>query len=256
MPPINLEIPIFTPTLPTPLPSSTRLELNAANSYPAGGLTPSLPLPVFPSPRPPLRIMIRPRGAPPSGPDFVYSAPEVEAMLEAVRRFKAVLDPAIDGFVFGVLATPDTAEGERNVEGSGEREGARVDVQANKRLVAEAAPFGCTFHRAFDDVLAATTTLQDAVQDVLDCGFDGVLTSGGPGNAIDNLGVLREVVSAVDGRMDVLVGGGVRASNAGRILGVVGGGERVWLHSSCLRGGEEVDEGELRALAAVMEEAR
>ena len=255
MPPINLEIPIVTSTLPPSLPPSTRLELNAANSYPAGGLTPPLPLPVFPSPRPPLRIMIRPRGAPPSGPDFVYSASEGEAMLEAVRGFKAVLDPAVDGFVFGVLATLDAVEGERNVEGSGEGKGVRVDVQANKRLVAEAAPFGCTFHRAFDDILA-TTTLQGAVQDVLDCGFDGILTSGGPGNAIDNLGVLREVVGAVDGRMDVLVGGGVRASNAGRILGVVGEAERVWLHSSCLKGGEEVDEGELRALAAVMEKAR
>lgn len=249
MPPITLEIPIFTPTLPASLPPSTRLELNAANSYPAGGLTPPLPLPTFPSPRPPLRIMIRPRGAPPSGPDFVYTASEIASMLEAVRGFKAVLDPAVDGFVFGVLAESAGGEGGRNGKG------ARVDVQANKRLVAEAAPFGCTFHRAFDDVLGTGSPVQNAVQNVLDCGFDGILTSGGPGNAIDNLGVLREVVAAVGGRMDVLVGGGVRASNAGRILGVVGGAERVWLHSSCLRGGEEVDGEELRALAEVMEKA-
>ena len=173
-------------------------------------------------------------------------------MLEAVRAFKAVLDPLVDGFVFGVLSTSNAAECE-DIGKGGEEKRVGVDIQTNKRLVAEAAPFGCTFHRAFDDVLGAGSSAQDAVQDVLNCDFDGILTSGGPGNAIDNLDVLKKVVSAVDGRMDVLVGGGVRASNAERILEVVGGGERVWLHSSCLRGGEEVDESELRALAEAME---
>lgn len=172
-------------------------------------------------------------------------------MLDSIRSFKAVLDPTTDGFVFGVLAEWFPADGD-------ERPGAQVtvNVEANRRLVEEAAPFGCTFHRAFDDVLAAGVTVSDAVRDVLACGFDGILTSGGPGNAIDNLGAMKEVVGAVDGKMDVLVGGGVRAANAERILEVVGGAERVWLHSSCLRKGtDNVDEGELRALALVTAEA-
>lgn len=165
-------------------------------------------------------------------------------MLDSVRSFKAMLDPAVDGFVFGVL-----------VESGGGK--VAVDSQANRRLVEEAAPFGCTFHRAFDDVLGASVAVGDAVRDVQACGFDGILTSGGPGNAIENLAVLTEVVAAVDGRMDVLVGGGVRAANARTILDVMGAAERVWLHSSCLRKGtDEVDESELRALAVVAEQTK
>ena len=244
MPYINLEIPIFTQLSSLPrLSPTTRVELNAPGSYPSGGLTPPLPT-ALPSPRPPVRVMIRPRGAPQSAPDFIYSPQELSSMLEAIRNFKPALDPATDGFVFGVLARPAGAETK-----------VAIDVEANKRLVEEAAPFGCTFHRAFDDVLGADVTVRNAVQDVLGCGFDGILTSGGPGNAIDNLSVLRGVVSAVDGRMDVLVGGGVRAVNAAKILGAVGSAERVWLHSSCLRKGtDEVDEQELQALTAVLDE--
>ena len=241
MPPTNLEVPIFTSLASAPsLPPNARLELNAPASYPAGGLTPPLPA-TLPTPRPPLRIMIRPRGAPPSSPDFIYTAQELSAMCASIRAFKPVLDPATDGFVFGVLRPAADA----------------LDVGANRELVDEAAPFACTFHRAFDDVLGAgVISVPDAVREVLGCGFDGILTSGGPGNAVDNLGVLAQVVRAVDGAMDVLVGGGVRASNAARILEAVGRSERVWLHSSCLRAGtDEVDEGELRDLAAVASQA-
>ncbi|KAL2110091.1 hypothetical protein VUR80DRAFT_1650 [Thermomyces stellatus] len=246
MAPFKIEIPIFTPLSSVPsLPPTARLELNAAGSYPSGGLTPPVPG-TMPAPRPPVRVMIRPRGAPPSSPDFIYSPQELSSMLDSIRAFKAVLDPATDGFVFGVL--------EKSMqEGGGEGAGAKLDIntEANGRLVEEATPFGCTFHRAFDDALGAGLTVRDAVRDVLACGFDGILTSGGPGNAVDNLGVVKEIVDAVDGRMDVLVGGGVRAANAARILEAVGSAERIWLHSSCLRKGtDEIDEEELRALAA------
>lgn len=172
-------------------------------------------------------------------------------MLDSIRSFKAMLDPTTDGFVFGVLTKSSRADAD---EGSGGK--VVVNLEANGRLVEEAAPFRCTFHRAFDDVLGAGVTVPDAVRDVLACGFDGILTSGGPGNAIDNLGAVKEIVGSVNGKMDVLVGGGVRAANAERILETVGGAERVWLHSSCLRKGtDEVDVAELRALASVAREA-
>ncbi|SPN98998.1 uncharacterized protein DNG_02037 [Cephalotrichum gorgonifer] len=263
MPSVKLEVPIFTPVLPS-LPAATRLELSAPNSYPSGGLTPPLTpdlILALSAPRPPLRVMIRPRPAPAPAsasspdrdPDFIYTPDELSAMLASIRSFKEHLDPSRDGFVFGVLALPPPDDG----SGSGSR-GPRLalDTEANVRLIWEAAPFPCTFHRAFDDLLGAGVPVATAVDDVLACGFDGVLTSGGPGNAIDNLGVLADLLRAVDGRMDVLVGGGVRAANAERILGVLEGAERAWLHSSCLRaGGEEVDEGELRALADVIQGA-
>lgn len=118
--------------------------------------------------------------------------------------------------LFGVLAQP--------IE-TGTRLG--VDVEGNRRLVDEAAPFGCIFHHAFDDVPGAGVAVRDAVRDVMGCGLDGILTSGGPRSAVDNPGVLEEIVSAVDGKMGVLVGGGVRVANAARILEVVGGAEPV-----------------------------
>lgn len=251
MGPINIEIPIFTSlnSVP-PLPQNARLELNAAGSYPAGGLTPPS-LGTLPSPRPPVRVMIRPRGTRPGSPDFIYSTEELASMLDSIRAFKTALDPTTDGFVFGVLAVSAR-------EGRDQKAAAKVciDVDVNRRLVEEATPFGCTFHRAFDDVLGAGVTVPNAVRDVLACGFDGILTSGGPGNAIDNLEAVKEVVGTVDGKMDVLVGGGVRAANAERILEVVRGSKRVWLHSSCLQKGTDgVDEAELRALASVATEA-
>ncbi|ROW11673.1 hypothetical protein VPNG_05625 [Cytospora leucostoma] len=270
----GLEVPIFSPTSARIALSrgATRLEVNRAGSYPHGGLTPaeSEVGPLSDSPAP-LRIMIRPRGAPRPGgepADFVYSDTEIAEMREAVLRFRGgghLRPERGDGFVFGVL---------REVQPAGAGEHGRalvaVDVDRNRELVRLARPLACVFHRAFDDVLGSSKSrvsggdagpsvvaIEDALQAVADCGFDGILTSGGPGSAADNIETLSHVLRLA-GRpggagLEIIVGGGVRSSNVGLLRGGLlgasasSGSARVWLHSSCLtaRSGDDVDEEEV-----------
>lgn len=286
----GLEVPIFSPASAQAALSrgAARLEVNRAGSYPQGGLTPAASEvePLAGSPVP-LRIMIRPRGPPGGGggggvgPDFVYSDPEFDEMKRAVLRFRESghLRPERgDGFVFGVLEEKEEEEEEVQpppppppARGRGQRRArVAVDVGRNRALVRLARPLACVFHRAFDDILGGGTStstgggggagrpaIEAALRAVADCGFDGVLTSGGPGSAADNVETLS-VVLQLAGRphgagLEIIVGGGVRSSNVGflrsGLLGVSapGGGSRVWLHSSCLtaRSGDDVDEEEV-----------
>lgn len=129
-----------------------------------------------------------------------------------------------------------------------------------------------------DDILGTGgSTPAQALADLDACGFHGLLTSGGPGAAPDNVGALREVLGAA--RLgEVIVGGGVRSANVGGLAAEDallraaaggeggGGGEReqrprvaVWFHSSCLtRPGESdvVDQAELRAIVDGMSRGR
>ncbi|KAL8376458.1 hypothetical protein RB595_007513 [Gaeumannomyces hyphopodioides] len=266
----KLEIPVFSPTAAREAAKlgAHRIELNAAGSYPVGGLTPSLaelsdlleqlqqpPPPQSaaaatsdgepaPPPRVPIRIMIRPRGAPPPPaagqpppPDFIYTRAELATMQDAIRAFVAsgLLDAGRgDGFVLGVLRQ----DGGRRLA---------VDVPRSSHLVAQARPFPCVFHRAFDDVLAQDgdgAAAGGGLDGVVACGFAGVLTSGGPGSAAGagNVRALRRVVELAAGRVEVVVGGGVRSGNVGALAAAIddargdAGGER-WFHSSCLTGG-------------------
>ncbi|ROV92718.1 hypothetical protein VSDG_06627 [Cytospora chrysosperma] len=274
----GLEVPVFSPASAMAALSrgASRLEVNRAGSYPQGGTTPDeaevAPLSGSPAP---LRIMIRPRGPPTvgggggAGPDFVYSGAELDDMRDAIRRFKAcghLRAERGDGFVFGVLMEEKEEEEEEG------RAALAVDVDANSELVQLARPFPCVFHRAFDDVLGSSSssssnTVERALRAVAACGFDGVLTSGGPGRAADNAEALSLVLRrAVPAGLEVIVGGGVRSSNAralrGALLcgggggGAVPGGARVWLHSSCLtaRSGGEVDEEEVARIVSVLGE--
>jgi copper homeostasis protein len=84
------------------------------------------------------------------------------------------------------------------------------------------------------------------------------LTSGGPGNAIDNLNVVKGIVEAMRGTLEIIVGGGVRSGNIPHIFKELDPvkGRRVVYHSSCLtnaNGHEEVDVEEVRSIVDVLE---
>lgn len=241
MPSTPLEIPVFCPASAIQAQDlgARRIELNAQGSYPDGGLTPSREdlehvSSVVQSPN---RIMIRPRGPPSDGPDFIYSDAEFEAMSTAIKDFVEsghLRKSRGDGFVFGVLRP-----------GPG---GVEVDIERNSALVEAAGGLGCTFHRAFDDLLAGLQEfdlegrerrVERAVGDVVACGFDAVLTSGGPGRAPDNVDVLGFVVEKARDQLEVIVGGGVRSGNASGIFKALeADGGKIWAHSSCLSAGE------------------
>ncbi|CEJ81261.1 hypothetical protein VHEMI01400 [[Torrubiella] hemipterigena] len=247
--PLPLEVAVFSSqdALTAQSSGAHRIEFNAPGSYPDGGLTPPLDELRLLSPqlRIPARVMIRPRGPPADGSmDFIYSEAELELMREAVSEIKAagVMDVARgDGFVFGVL--------KKHEDG-----GYVVDEEVCKALVDAAKPVPCVFHRAFDPIAEEDGAWASGLDALLRCGFEGLLTAGGtPGKFCENLERLEELAKHVDGKLQIVAGGGVRHHNVGEPLGVLGGYKKgsVWVHSAALRSsGDGVDEEELTKLLA------
>lgn len=247
-----LEVPLFTRSslLPAIHAGARRIELNASDSYGVGGTTPSpalvrevssdldgLPFSV------PLRVMIRPRGG-----GFYYTHPERLQIQASIAALKGLLKQERgDGFVFGALQPQQ------------DEPGWSVDVELCTSVIAWARPFPVVFHRAFDEAIGSDSGvgLEEKLEVVKSLGFNGLLTSGGVGNARDNLAVVKRIVERAEG-LEVVVGGGVRGRNVRAIyeeLRTVDGA-RVVYHSSCLMdpgSSEEVDVDELRRIVTVWE---
>lgn len=132
-----------------------------------------------------LFVMIRPRGG-----DFLYSEEEYFQMQEEIRFVK---ETGADGVVLGILQ----ADG-------------RVDGRRTARLVELAAPMKVTFHRAFD----MTCDHQEALEEVIKSGCYRILTSGMRNTAQEGADILRELVGLAQGRIQIMAGSGVNASNA------------------------------------------
>ena len=130
-------------------------------------------------------VMIRPRGG-----DFLYSDEEFQTMLRDIEHAR---EAGATGVVFGIL----TAEGE-------------VDVERTRMLVEAAEGMECTFHRAVD----MTCDYERAVEAVIEAGCCRILTSGGYDKAIDGIENIRRAVEISGGRIEIMAGSGVLASNA------------------------------------------
>src|SRR5271166_1581298 len=98
----------------------------------------------------PIHVLIRPRGG-----DFAFSADEFGLMRAQIEHASSA---GAAGIAIGVLLP-----------------GGRVDVERTKELVDLARPMKVTFHRAFDE----TPDVAEALEDVILCGVDCLLTSGG-----------------------------------------------------------------------------
>ena len=131
-----------------------------------------------------LHVIIRPRGG-----DFLYSSLELE-------RMEADIDIArelgVDGVVFGCL----------NADGS-------IDMEANRCLLEHAKGLNTTFHRAFDRCNDPVKVLEQLIE----LGFDRVLTSGQRPTATEGTGLLRRLHELADGRIIILAGCGVNEEN-------------------------------------------
>jgi copper homeostasis protein len=154
-----------------------------------------------------LYVMIRPRGG-----NFVYSDDEFLEMKHTISNFKKI---GVNGFVFGILNENQT-----------------IHVQKNAALVDLAKPFPCTFHRAFDEVLE----VENALEDIIDCGFSTVLTSGTFPNVMEGKEVLKKLILQAQNRIEIMPGGGLRSGNITELDGVV---RANWYHSSAIVDGSE-----------------
>lgn len=92
--------------------------------------------------------------------------------------------------------------------------------------------------------------LQD-LETLVELGFSAVLTSGGQGTAVQGREMLKRLVEAAAGRIEIVVGGGVRSGN---VKGSKEETDARWWHSSCIvqEGGKMADEEEMRALGEVV----
>lgn len=132
-----------------------------------------------------LSVMIRPRGG-----DFLYSDEEFQTMLQDIEYARRA---GATGVVFGIL----TADG-------------RVDIERTRQLVEASHGMETTFHRAVD----MTADYEQAVEDVIATGCTRILTSGGYDKAIDGIENIARGVERAAGRIEIMAGSGVVASNA------------------------------------------
>ncbi|KAL2059918.1 hypothetical protein VTL71DRAFT_10073 [Oculimacula yallundae] len=209
-----LEIACFNPASAIIAQSNgaSRIELCANQSL--GGTTPPLSdlISLKSQLTIPINVMIRTRGG-----NFVYSSDEVNEMKDEIERFST---EGVDGFVFGVLDT----------EG-------KVDQVVCRELVSLCKSRGgtCTFHRALDEI--PTEKMEDALEEIIELGFEAVLTSGGAKDAVGGGEVLKRLFQTARGRIEIIVGGGVRSANLEGLMKETGA---KWFHSSAI-----VEEGDI-----------
>lgn len=151
-----------------------------------GGLTPShgtiqlareaLSIEIF--------VLIRPRIG-----DFFYTELELAQMQADILFCKSI---GIDGVVFGVL-----------------NEQEEIDVKRNKQLVELAASMQTTFHRAFDCLKNPMRGLEQIVE----LGFDRILTSGLEPTAIEGKLLLKKLIEQAQSRITILPGSGLNSQN-------------------------------------------
>lgn len=184
-----------------------RVEL--CDGFNVGGTTPSLEMVIKATTflTIDLYLMIRPRGG-----NFVYTGGEFDQMKKEIQEFKKL---NVNGFVFGIL-----------------NENKTINVAQNNELVELAKPFPCTFHRAFDEVEDVFQSLEE----IIDCGFQAILTSGQKLNVTEGANQLAALVEKANNRITIMPGGGLRSSNIGLIQQET---KANWFHSSAITDGKE-----------------
>ncbi len=170
-----------------------RIELCSALDV--GGLTPSLGLisQAVRSLEIPVHVLIRPREG-----DFCYSEIELGIMLDDIRYSR---EAGAAGVVVGAL----TRDGQ-------------LDLPKMKAMKAAAEPMGITCHRAFD----FTRNAAEALEQLIEMGFERVLSSGQSDSAFEGRFVLQKMVQQAQGRIAVMPGSGINAENI-RVLAEVSG---------------------------------
>lgn len=177
-----------------------RIELCAALSD--GGLTPSVGLMRLAAEAPvPVFAMIRPRDG-----GFQFSALEIEIM-------RADIDAAGESGLAGVVFGASSADN-------------RLNEETLRTLVEQARNMGKTLHRAID----LTPDLPASVETAIALGFDRILTSGGKRTALQGLEGLKAMCAAAGGRISIMPGSGIRATNVTEILSELPVTE---VHASC-----------------------
>jgi copper homeostasis protein len=133
-----------------------------------------------------LYVLIRPRSG-----DFLYNDIEYQTMLSDIRY---CIEAGCDGIVTGVLNADGAIDKDRNAE----------IVQLAKQW-----GLGVTFHRAFD----VCADQYQALEDIIELGFERILTSGSKSSAMEGSTVITHLVEKAAGRINIMAGAGVNEHN-------------------------------------------
>jgi len=164
----------------TPSPATLELAVEAAAS--AHGAGPDVEV----------HVLVRPRAG-----GFHYDADEIAT---AVRDVRWMLAHGATGVVIGA----QNADGALDADALARLRDAARDVRADAEV---------TLHRVIDVTPDPLAGLRTAVS----LGLTRVLTSGGASAARDGRDMLRALVAAAEGRIQVMAGSGVTAENAAEI---------------------------------------
>ena len=180
-----------------------RVELNSALSV--GGLTASVAVLRRVKKETTLKVicMVRPRAG-----GFCYDEAETKIMMEEARL---LLENGADGIAFGFLHADGTVHRERTLQMS------ELIHSFGKEAV---------FHRAFD----VTKDPFQAMEVLLSCKIDRLLTSGQRAKAMQGAELIAQLQDRFGNRIEILAGSGVNAQNAGELLARTGIRQ---VHSSC-----------------------
>jgi copper homeostasis protein len=171
-----------------------RIEL--ISSYTEGGLTPSYAFikKAVEAVQIPVHVMIRPHAK-----SFIYTEEEIEMMKEDIEVAQNL---GAAGVVLGVL-------NEQN----------EVDEEKLADLLSVVDGINVTYHRAIDDIenpVEAMGILKKFNK------VTHVLTSGGQGNIVDNIPVLKDMQKISDGQIQLVAGSGVTKENIKKLLDETG----------------------------------
>lgn len=138
-----------------------------------------------------INTLIRPRGG-----DFIYSLSEFEIMKQDIDFCGQA---GCNGVVFGIL----------NYDGS-------IDEKRNNELLEIAREYGMstTFHRAID----ASANVFDSLENIINLGFDRILTSGGKETAIEGENIIEEMIAIAGNRIIIMPGGGITEENIANLV--------------------------------------
>lgn len=175
---------------------ASRLEI--CSSLSEGGLTPSLGLINFTKQYTniPIYSMIRIRSG-----NFNYTQDEMDAMIYDLKLLK---NHNVDGFVFGALD-----------------ENNKIQKEYCHKIVEAARPKPVTFHRAFDEVDEPFIALNE----IINLGFERILTSGKKNTAIEGIELIKQLVDKADDKIIIMPGSGITCDNISLIKNSTGAKE-------------------------------
>jgi len=176
--------------------------ISFANQYPfdrielcqaleLGGLTPSLALyeSACNNTKKEIHVLIRPRIG-----NFHYTDLEKELILKDIKHF---VHRGCQGIVVGALTNQTT-----------------LDLDFLKKIKLLIPNTELTFHRAFDEL----SDKNEALKQLIDLGFNRILTAGSKAEIGENITELKELVQLANKQIEIMIGGGITAQNCRNLV--------------------------------------